>query len=523
MIFLKRARLVPLALLMVLAFTSCDNDFNTIGGRLIGQFDSIPLYEAGIIGYSNKIGPVQTNGLPVNSLGVYNDPVYGQQVSSVLTQLSLGTTNPEFGTDAVVDSVVLTLPYFNTELEAGEDGNAVYQLDSLFGNSPYKLTISRSNFFINNFDPEADFASVQKYYSNQGPVFENSLVGSPLYSNESFFPSNAEVVHGEFNDENEVDTIFDAPRLRVNLPVQFFQENIIDKVGSSELFNNNNFRNFIRGIYFKAEPLNGDGNLLLLDFNSATNADAGITIYYTSQVTDASDSDGDGDITELIGQSSSYKLNFGSNTVNTFSQEFPAAIASEISGANKGIGAEKLYLKGGEGTVTVIKLFEDEAELAELRANNWLINEANLTFFVDQDRVDGGDAEPENIYLYNLETYQPIIDYYVFTSTAATQDPNHAPALEREETGEGIKYKIRITDHIIQILNNNTTNVKLGLVVMQNTNVVTNSALKTTIDSIARVPSSAVISPEGTVLHGNLSPDADKRLKFNIYYTETNN
>jgi len=529
MIFLKRARLVPLALLMVLAFTSCDNDFNTIGGRLIGQFDSIPLYEAGIIGYSNKIGPVQTNGLPVNSLGVYNDPVYGQQVSSVLTQLSLSTTNPQFGTDAVVDSVVLTLPYFNTELEAGEDGNAVYQLDSLFGNSPYKLTISRSNFFLNNFDPEADFASAQKYYSNQGPVFENSLVGSPLYSNESFFPSNAEVVYGEFNDENELDTIFDAPRLRVNLPVQFFQENIIDKEGSSELFNNNNFRNFIRGIYFKAEPLNGDGNLLLLDFNSATNADAGITIYYTSQVTDASDSDGDGDITDLIGQSSSYKLNFGSNTVNTFSQEFPAAIASEISGANKEIGAEKLYLKGGEGAVTVIKLFEDEAELAELRANNWLINEANITFFVDQDGVESGEAEPERIYLYNLETNNILVDYFNDVSSNTVTPLNslilHSGRLVRNESGSGISYTIRITDHIRNLLDSDLDldNVRLGLVVTQNINLTTNSALKSEVDSITRVPSSAVISPEGTVLHGNLSPDADKRLKFNIYYTETNN
>jgi hypothetical protein len=136
MIFLKRARLVPIALLLALVFTSCDNDFNSIGGRLIGQFDSIPLYEAGVIGYSNKIGPVQTNGLPANLLGVYNEPVYGQQVASVLTQLSLTSNNPQFGTEAVVDSVVLTLPYFSTALEAGEDGNPIYQLDSLFGMLP---------------------------------------------------------------------------------------------------------------------------------------------------------------------------------------------------------------------------------------------------------------------------------------------------------------------------------------------------------------------------------------------------
>ena len=524
MIFLKRARLVPIALLLVLAFTSCDDDFNTIGGRLVGQFDSIPLYEAGVIGYSKVVGPVQTNGLPANLLGVYNEPVYGQQVANVLTQLSLSTINPQFGTEPVVDSVVFTLPYFSTAVEAGEDGNPVYKLDSIFGNSPYKLTISRSNFFLNNFDPEADFASVQKYYSNQGPVFENNLIGAPLYTNENFLPSKEEVIFEQFNEQNELDTVRATPRLRGNLPVQFFQENIINKQGSLELSNNNNFNNFIRGLYFKAEPVNSNGNMLLLNF---ANGEAGITIYYNSQVVDASDSDGDGDTTEMIGQPASYKLNFGPNTVNTFSQDFPAGIASEITGTNSEVGAKNLFLKGGEGAVSVIKLFEDEAELEELRANNWLVNEANLTFFVDQERVQAGSAEPERIYLYNLKTNEQLFDYLI-DPTLNNENPlnsitSHSSRLERDENGAGVSYKIRITEHVKNILNNDSTNVRLGLVVTQNINVVRSSALKTAVDSITRVPRAAVISPEGTVLHGNLSPNTAKRLKFNIYYTETNN
>ncbi len=527
MIFLKRARLVPLVLLLVLAFTSCDDDFNSIGGRLIGQFDTIPLYEAGVIAYSNKIGPVQTNGLSANLLGVYNDPVYGQQVASVLTQLSLSAINPQFGTEPVVDSVVITLPYFSTAVEAGEDGNTIYELDSIFGNSPYKLTVSRSNFFLNNFDPEADFASAQKYYSNQGPVFENNLIGAPLYTNENFLPSESEVIFEQFNEQNELDTVRATPRLRANLPVQFFQDNIINKQGSLELSNNNNFNNFIRGLYFKAEPVNGEGNMLLLDFNSIRNTEAGITIYYTSQIVDASDSDGDGDTTEMIGQPATYKLDFGPNTVNTFSQDFPTGIASEIAETNAQVGAKNLFLKGGEGAVSVIKLFEDEAELAELRANNWLINEANLTFFVDQDRVEGGSSEPERIYLFNLKTNEQLFDYLI-DPTLNNENPltsitTHSGRLVRDESGAGVSYKIRITEHVKNVLNKDSTNVRLGLVVTQNINFIRNSALKNPVDSITKIPRASVISPEGTVLHGNLSADIAKRLQFNIYYTETNN
>lgn len=527
MIFLKRARLVPVAFILVLAFTSCDDDFNTIGSNLIGgELGSIPLYEAGIVAYSRKLGPVQTNGLSTNLLGVYKDPIYGLQEASVLTQLSLplNDLDPEFGVRPVVDSVVLTLPYFSTALEADAEGNPVYRLDSIFGNSPYKLTISRSNFFLNNFDPEADFASVQKYYSNQGPVFENSLIGPPLSEIGSFLPSKEEVVYEDFNEQNELDTVRATPRLRTNLPVQFFQENIIDKQGSLELFNNNNFNNFIRGIYFKAEAINNNGNMLLLNF---ANPEAGITIYYSSQVVDTADSDGDGDTSEMIGKPASYRLTLGANRVNTFTQDFPAGLLAEISNGDTLIGAENLFLKGGEGAVSVIKLFEDEAELEEIRANNWLINEANLTFFVNQDRVQGGEAEPERVYLYNLKTNEPLFDYIIDPTVNTTSPLNsvtsHSARLERNDDGNGVSYKIRITEHVKQILNRDSTNVRLGLVVTQNINLTRTAALKTPLDNFSRVPNASVISPEGTVLHGNLSPNAAKRLQFNIFYTEKNN
>ena len=522
MIFLKRAPLFPIALLLVLAFTtSCDSDFNTIGGKLIGgQFDTIPLYKAGVTAYSNKIGPVQTNGLPSNLLGVYKEPVYGNQVANVLTQLSLPTADldPEFGTNPIVDSVVLTIPYYSTIVETGDDGNPIYKLDSIYGSSPYKLTITRSNFFLNDFDPEANFVTAQKYYSDQGPLFQSNLVGDALYTDENFIPSEKEVEYKQFNDQNELDTVRVSPRLRVNLTKEFFQQNILDKQGSTELTNNNNFKNFIRGIYFKAEPINENGNMLLLDFNSITNTDAGITIYYHSQV-----EDGDGTTLEPA----SYKLNFGPNTVNTFSQDFPENIAAEITGTSREIGAENLFLKGGEGAVSVIELFEDETELAELRANNWLINEANLVFFVNQDNVEGGSSEPERIYLYNLETNERLVDYLADPSL---NDANplasvgfHSGRLERNESGDGISYKIRITEHVKNVLNKDSTNVRLGLVVTQNINFLSNSALRSPVDGIDRVPRASVIAPKGTVLHGNLSPNLDKRLQFNIYYTETNN
>ncbi|MCM4160543.1 DUF4270 domain-containing protein [Antarcticibacterium flavum] len=514
MILLKRFRSIPAVILMVLAFISCDDDFHSIGGELVGgQIDALPKYDAGVVAYSKKLPPVQTNNLPLHLLGVYNGPVYGSHTANVLTQLSLPSGNPSFGNRPRLDSVVLTLPYFSTRLEADEQGNNVYRLDSVYGNSPIKLTVSRTNYFINDFDPDANFENRQRYYSDKGAVFENSIIGDPLYENDSFVPSTAEVSFREPNQTGVLDTVTVAPRLRVHLPLEFFQENIIDREGSTELFNNNNFRNFIRGLYFKAEPINDDGTMMLLNFRDSN---AGIILYYTNTI----EEEGEEDVLE----ENSFKLNFGPNLINTYSQELSPQIEAGIQASNEETGGERLYLKGGQGSMAVIDLF-DEEELEELRSRDWLINEANLTFYVDQATVQGGSTESENIYLYDLTTNQPLSDFYSGRDQSGNliRNPIHAPVLERDEDANGIFYKIRITSHIREILEGNTDNVKLGLVVTQNTGLINPAALRTPVGPVSQVPIGSVLTPRGTILHGNLSSNEDKRLKFNIYYTDISN
>ncbi|SDR92931.1 protein of unknown function [Gillisia sp. Hel1_33_143] len=536
MILLKRLRFMPLMLLTVLAFISCDEDYNTIGGDLIGgQLDSLPRYNPGVIAYSKKLGPVQTNNLPVNLLGVYKDPVFGLQSANVLTQISLATLNPNFGTEPVLDSVILTLPYFSTQIDTDEDGGAVYQLDSIYGTSPVKLTVRRSNYFLNDFDPTDNFQNRQKYFSNQADVFSSSLIGDPLYSNDSFRPTNNRVSYAEVNSSTgNLDTVQKSPRLRVALDKDFFQQNIIDKQGSPELFNNNNFKNYFRGLYFSAEAVNGDGTLMLLNF---ANSDANIKLYYRSKVADTNDSNEDGDTTDLIYSPASFTLDFNANRVNTLSQDFPAEFLQLIEGSSEDLGSKNLVLKGGAGSMAVIELFEDEEEIQLIRDNNWLINEASLEFYVDQSKITGGDVEPERIYVYDIENNIFLLDYQIDLTLDADRPLNSgttfASRLVRDEDGNGVKYKIRITELVKSILDENSDVRKLGVVVTQNINLTSNASLKNSIalsdDDIStdlvidRIPTGSVISPKGTVLYGNLADDEDKRLKFNIYYTETNN
>lgn len=497
---------------VVVSLVACEDDFETVGGNIIGEPDfNASLYdEAEISAVNNQLAPVQTNNLPLYLLGTYTDPVFGDQAASIVTQVSLSATSPEFGNEPVIDSVVLNIPYLSTQT-----GENQYKIDSLYGNSPIKLSVLESNYFLNSFDPETNFEKPQKYYSNLGTQIENNLTGVVLYENESFKPSAAEIV--EFEDG---DTLRHAPRLRLKLNTGLFQNKILNREGDPELSSQASFRNFFRGIYLKAEKVGTDGSMVLLNL---AQSDAGITLYYTVQEPDTGDVDDDGDTQELVDTPRSFKLNFGPAKVNTFQQDTP-----DFS------GSENLYLKGGEGNMAVIDLFSGQDtdgdgvsdELEFLRENNWLINEANLEFYVNRD-LASGLHEPEHVFLYDLKNNIFLADYVLENSSqqnamTSLSNNKHLVPLKTDENGNGISYKVRITKQINNILNKDSTNVKLGLVVTQNVNLITNSAvLGSEGADVKKVPVGSIITPEATVLYGPNAADNEKRLKLKIYYTES--
>lgn len=506
---------------VIFVFAACDDDFSTIGGEIINNPAGVNVQEVEVNAYTQKLDALQSNGLANNLLGVYNDPVYGQSQASVLTQLSLAPVDPTFEGDVQLDSVVMNIPYFSTEVQADDTGAKTYKLDSIYGQAPFKLSVYQSDYYLASYDPETDFQNRQKYYSNQQDVFEQHLVGEPLYENDNFIPSPSAIVSYEPKDTGEQDTVVLTPALHVKLPVEFFQQKIIDKEGSSALLNNSNFQEYLRGLFLKAEPVNGDGSMMLLNM---LDANAGITLYYTTETETTNDA-GDTETTTKYG---SYKLKFGSNIVNTFQGEFPDDILQDIQSNDPATGSKRLYLKGGEGSMAVIDLFSEEGQLEELRNHNWLINDADLEIYVDQDKVQGAN-EPERLYLYDLNNNTILADYSFSANFIGDNNPsdplnsltNFSKRLERDTDGNGVKYTIRLTQHISNILKKDSTNVKLGLVVTQNINKTGMVSVRNAEgQAVKQVPTMSVLTPEGTVLYGDEAENEDKRLKLRIYYTD---
>ncbi len=498
---------------IIIGLSSCQEEISTIGSEILGDETPNGILDDSqtIIAYSRKLGPIQTDRLPAYQLGVYNDPVYGKSTINMLSQLTLESNSPEFGENVELDSVFVYLPYYSTATTV--DTTTTYELDSIYGSAPINIKVFESKYFLRDYDPNTGFQEFQNYYSDQGSLFEANL-GEQLGAINNFTPSSDGFILREGTDDEEKL----APGLRIKLDSTFFSNNIILKEGEEVLRNSNNFKNFLRGLYLDVHSDQNDGSLFIFDATKAY-----VSIYYSS---DDGDDDDDDDRDNAV-----YRLNFGGINVNTFQNELPGPIKIAVENPNIETGNENLYLRGGDGIISVVELFGKDNDnngvaddLEVLRSKKWLINEANLIFYVNQDLMVGGETEPERIIIYDLKNSNVLVDYLLDpTSTLTPIDAltNHFGRLVRDSDDNGEYYKLKITNHVSNLINKDSTNVPLGVVVSQNVSTTTTQELLNPMEpSIKAVPASCIVSPEGTILYGNAIPNQEKKLKLQIYYTE---
>ena len=524
--------LVVLSAIVLMA--SCEEEIGTIGSEVIGDQDVNATLDITrtIRSYSKKLQAVQTNGLQLNQLGLYNDPIYGMSKVNLLAQVALETPNPSINFLSQLDSVVLYIPYFSEEI-TDDLGESSYVLDSIYGNTPMNISIFESNYFLRDFDPNSGFEDIQSYYSNQNDLFE-SFKGELIYSLTDFLPSTESYTETIFEQddagEGTSENSFVAPGIRVKLPEAFFREKILNMEGTPELLNNNNFREYFRGLFFEVEGT--DTNLLKFDMTAAK-----LDIYFTSQFETPSIGTVDGDLANTpTREEKKITLLFDAINVNVFENELNGQIQSELLSQDQQNGEDRLYVRGGEGIAAVVSLFGDDAdgngvadELDEIRQNNWLINEANLIFYVDKDAITDGAQEPERLIIYDIDNGRLLTDYNLDTTSGESEQVDafttHLGRLVRDSDGKGEYYKLRITNHLSSLIHQDSTNVKLGVIVSQNVAVPNFQEVLTVVPntkSNEQVPSSSVMSHQGTILHGNTSADLAKRLKLQIYYSDSN-
>ena len=272
----------------------------------------------------------------------------------------------------------------------------------------------------------------------------------------------------------------------------------------------------------------GDPTLLLLDLTQANITITYSYLAYDSELGEAEEREGTFTLSLLTGTTAA---GFSGNAVNTFVNDaYPQEVLDSL---NTNTNAPRIFLKGGAGITTEIELFEqDNGEniLEEIRANNWIINEANLVFYVDRSFQGMGmePAEPPRLYLYNSESNGPLYNANTEPQVSSANPlaiyPNYDGVLV-EENGLGVKYTVRITDHINNLVVRDSVNSTLGLTLTTNIQItsVTNAILANGEEE--EIPVTSNLTPLGTVLFGSNIPESDpnydKRLRLEISYTRT--
>ena len=530
--------------IFLLLIVSCEKDFASFDSQVVNSDNAINFstnsVEYGLTTRSEMVNPVQSNNLPSFLLGSYTHPQYGRSNSSFVGQMVPEDYDHDFGDNVVLDSVVLTIPYYSRGIDTSEEGDITYEIDSVYGNSPIKISVYKNNFFLRTFDPFSDFNTSQGYFSNGSLSVEEiidatQLEGELLFEIDDFTPSEQQINLTELDTAGNpyvAQRIAPALRFKLDNPNDdFWESNFFENEGNQVLTNEPNFKEFFRGLYIKVES-NSDGSMMLLNFASSNSK---LTIHYTSDNTNIGDSD-TGSVDEIETNQHEYVINFSGNLVNLFDNE----TLIDVSTMEQSNGNENIFLRGGEGIVSTLDLFggtitnDNGDEISEFEHFKdffydeisdepiRIINEAYIEFFVNQNFSN--DDEPERIYIYNYEQNSALIDYFLDQSVSSltiNAKINHLEPLLRDSLSDdrGVKYKIRITEHLNNLILRDSSNAQLALGVISDIASVQNFKILDESENKS-LASGVILSPKGTILHGNLSSDTEKRPKIKIYYTE---
>jgi hypothetical protein len=534
----KRAaifRNIGAGVLCILGIVACERDLEDIavdlaGQRPFGVGDSI----IEVIAYnvnvdSNRTDNNNINKLPLALFGVNRDNDFGQLRSKFVSQVTLPFNRVSFGDNPVIDEVVIDIPYFS-RLEGQQDaidpvtgepitdesGDTLqvpnFSLDSIFGNrdAAFETRIFELGTFLNTLDPD-DPAQQKKYYSNRDFEIKDLLYQGTFKTdaNDTVLYVERRYLDGDISTVDDVDTIKQdpvVPSIKFRLDKEFFQRRFLDHDNPADFDNNDDFVRYFRGLYFDA--LGIDGALMNLTLNSAT-----MTIYYSNDQIVIEGADEDLNYNGITGESGvvaktkrQLSFPFGAVASGIYERDYGGtALQNYLLNPDKINGEPSLFVQGASGTEAVIELFNEE-NLKQMKEKDWLINEANLIFYLDGDQSE----IPNSLFLYKKDYNSFVDDYY---------DRRFGPEvfggqLEYDSDGNPERYYFRITDYVTQVLKTSDP-IALSKLALKNyvrTDVPDFTRLDTLVSDWNYIP-------KGVILHGNRPANNEKRIVLEIFYS----
>lgn len=460
--------------LFIITIISCEKDFEDVTSDVITntKFD-INEITLDVVITNKELKSVRADGLSIGGnlgqylFGVYNNPNYEKIEASIISQLSLNTSVNNiktYGADTTVvttvDTAFVRLPYQAT-LKTGTTSE--YTLDSIIGDKSKSFTVNvyQSETFLSQLNP-VDPSKLNSYLSDDSyQIIPNELNAELNYQ---FSPNSRDTLLvykrrnslGEHYKTDSISLPNNVPFGRIPLDKDKIKQIFVDQFGTDDFKSQAAFNTYFKGLFIQASG--NEGALVGIKIGG-TNARLvpSLEIIYTETIIV-----GGAIVVDEIEKSASFPLsNFSTSQYKMSDRVYPAD--------------KNIVIQGTAGSTAQIKIFGEDNDnngiadkIEELRKEKWLINDASLTFYVNQDIV-GTDTitAPYRLYLYKEGANNM---KYQIKDALTEQSVVYGGNLELSSDDRPNKYNFRITNYISDLLSGASDyNPVLGLKVYNTT------------------------------------------------------
>ena len=316
---------------------SCNSDADDLGKNLFdGNSVTGNQVSYDLVAYNINNGDAvraDSYALQRATLGAFTEGQFGTQKSAYVTQVRLSKYAPDFGTNPIVDSVVLEIkPQYDATTKAVTTTNVTHE------GQVAKHTLTKYET-VKYGNPAATMnIDVHEIATDLGAVGTEKLSNSPVATSgvplgTKAFSGNVYAVSINKTSDNTA-LLTKETGLRIQLNASYFQTKIANKSGAIELSNESNFINYFKGL--KISVRENDGYLINFAPNEVT-----MTMYYRAG-----------------GKSNTFSFDLGSSNVHfsKISYTRSTTFNSVMANINSTNGDPLLYMQGMGGPGAGIKL-----------------------------------------------------------------------------------------------------------------------------------------------------------------------
>ncbi|MBP7849615.1 MAG: DUF4270 domain-containing protein [Lentimicrobiaceae bacterium] len=305
---LSRMHIWMILLVLLAMATSCKKDPLEVGLEVQPVEDRFNFKFSDtttVIPYSLANDSVRTDETSLNMAGSYADPVFGLTNASFYTQFLLSNVKPDFGASPVLDSMILSLA-----------------IAGYYGDTNQPMTIRIHEVTQQLYDDS-------NYYSHSHLEYDLNPICTY-----TFYPRP--------NDSVMIDSVKYPAHLRINLGQNPAFANKILNGSELNLADNENFVQFINGLYITTDQAGSGGSILYFRLSSSLSK---ISLHYSNSENDS--------------LSYTFRLDESCARFNRFTHDYgfgSPSLQAQVVNKDTSQGLQVFYLQSMQGINAVVHL-----------------------------------------------------------------------------------------------------------------------------------------------------------------------